>query len=401
LSVKHYFTVCVFAQIVHIADMSIENEDFRSPGQLILALLEKRAWTRRALAVVLEMDETAVNRIVADKRPVDAKLALILEEVFGIPAERFLGLQKTFELAQARIVAKSDPGRATRALLYGDLPIAEMIKRGWIDAESVRDTKKVEAELMRFFGANRAEDIEIVPHAAKKTAVSVEPTPAQLAWLYRVKQIASDMLVGPYSPQAVKTAVAKLHVLRDSPDAIAKVPRIMAECGIRFVLVESLTSAKIDGVCFWLNDRSPVIGMSLRFDRIDNFWFVLRHEIEHVLQLHGGTAVMLDAELEGDRAGTGPDVAEEERIANEAAQEFCVPQAMLDAFIERKAPFFSERDLVGFARVLKVHPGIVAGQLQRRTGRYDRFREHLAKVRTIIFPNAIKDGWGDVAPVEQ
>ncbi len=140
--------------------------------------------------------------------------------------------------------------------------------------------------------------------------------------------------------------------------------------------------------------------MSLRFDRVDNFWFVLRHEMEHVIRLHGLNKAMLDAELEGDRAGTGPDIDDDERLANEAAQEFCVPAVSLDAFIARKAPFFSERDLIGFARILKVHPGILAGQLQRRTGRYDRFREHLAKVREIIFPNAIKDGWGDVAPVE-
>ena len=108
---------------------------------------------------------------------------------------------------------------------------------------------------------------------------------------------------------------------------------------------------------------------------------------------------MLDAELEGERAGTGPNLSEEERDANAAAQEFCVPRQMLAAFIARKAPFFSERDLIGFARILKVHPGIVAGQLQHETKRYDRFRDHLVKVRSIISPNAIKDGWGDVAPV--
>jgi HTH-type transcriptional regulator / antitoxin HigA len=108
---------------------------------------------------------------------------------------------------------------------------------------------------------------------------------------------------------------------------------------------------------------------------------------------------MLDAELEGERAGTGPSVPEEERIANEAAAEFCVPKKMMDAFIARKAPFFSERDLIGFARTIKVHPGIVAGQLHYRTGRFDRFRNHLVKVRTIVAPNAITDGWGDVVPV--
>ena len=52
---------------------------------------------------------------------------------------------------------------------------------------------------------------------------------------------------------------------------------------------------------------------------------LLRHELEHVLQGHGKSAIMLDSELEGDRAGIGSDVVEEERIANEAAADFCVP----------------------------------------------------------------------------
>ncbi len=374
--------------------------NFKTPGQLITALLAEKGWTQRVLAIVLGMDETGINKLVADKRAVDANLALALEEVFCVPAERFLELQRSYELARARITARPDPGRATRAMLYGDLPIGEMIRRGWIVAENVRDTATIDAELARFFRANRVEDIEILPHAAKRTEVNTQATPAQLAWLYRVNQIARDMLVPPYSPAALKAALSKLKARMISAEGVADVPRILMDCGVRFVIVETLSSAKIDGVCFWLGDNAPVIGISLRYDRVDNFWFVLRHEIEHVLQRHGQGAAMLDAELEKERAGTGTDVAEEERIANQAAQDFCIPSATMDAFVARKAPFFSERDLVGFAKVVKVHPGIVAGQLQKRTGRYDRFRNHLVKVRDIISPNAMKDGWGDVAPVD-
>ena len=142
-----------------------------------------------------------------------------------------------------------------------------------------------------------------------------------------------------------------------------------------------------------------MIGMSLRYDRTDNFWFVLRDELEHVLEGHGQGAATLDAELEGAKAGTGPDLKEEERMANAAAAEFCVPQDKLQRFIERKSPFFRERDVVGFARTLGIHPGLIAGQLQHETGRYDLFRAHLSKIRDVVKPSATVDGWGDVAPV--
>jgi HTH-type transcriptional regulator/antitoxin HigA len=46
-----------------------------------------------------------------------------------------------------------------------------------------------------------------------------------------------------------------------------------------------------------------------------------------------------------------------------------------------------------------VHPALVAGQIQFKTGRYDLFRPHLVKIRDRVLPSAVVDGWGDVAPV--
>ncbi|WP_081505888.1 HigA family addiction module antitoxin [Azospirillum lipoferum] len=380
--------------------MTIDAAEYRTPGQLIEALLKDRGWTKRTLAIVLDVDESGITRIVSDKQSVSAAMALSLEEVFGVAAERFLELQKDYDLAKARIAARPDPGRKTRAHLFGGLPVAEMIKRCWIEADDIRDVPTVERSLAKFFGVDSPDQIEILPHAAKKTIVGPEVTSTQLAWLYRVRRIASELIVAPYTTQSGQEAVRRLSDLRRHPEDLRKVPRILNEAGIRFVLVETLPSAKIDGVCFWLNERSPVIGLSMRYDRIDNFWFVLRHEIEHVLQGHGKSAPILDAELEGEKAGVNSNIPEEERVANEAASNFCVPKKMIDAFVARKAPFFSEVDLLGFSKTINVHPGLVAGQLQRLTGRYDRFRNHLVKVRSFIAPSAIVDGWGDVAPVD-
>lgn len=377
----------------------VDQRSFRTPGQLILALLQERGWTKRTLAVVLGVSEATVTRITSDKQGVDARLSITLEELFGVPADQFMSLQMELDLAQARLVTQPDPDRANRALLYGDLPLSEMIERGWLHTESVRETDKVQRELMRFFGVNRLEDIEILPHAAKKTATSSVLTPAQIAWLYRVRSIAAEMPVRPYSRDRLKASLPKLKALMIAPEEARSVSRILLESGVRFVIVETLSLAKIDGVCFWLDDKSPVVGVSLRYDRIDNFWFVLRHEIEHVLQGHGKSAAILDAELEGERAGTGTAVAEEERIANKAAADFCVPTSQMDAFIARKAPLFSERDLRGFARLLNVHPGIVAGQLQRRTERYQIFRAHLTRIRSFVTSSAMVDGWGTVSPL--
>ncbi|MEW6405431.1 MAG: HigA family addiction module antitoxin [Chloroflexota bacterium] len=375
------------------------TETFRTPGQLIESLLAARCWSKRILAVILGVSESSLNKLIGGTQRVTADMALLLAEVFGVLPEEFLNLQQEYDLAQARIVARPDPKRSTRAHLFAGLPVPKMIKRGWLDANDIKDVSGVERALAKFFGVSSVNEIEILPHATKKTNTSAEVTPVQLAWIYRVKEIASEMIVARYSPATVRNAIPRLSNLLSAAEEARKAPRTLAECGIRYVIVESFPSAKIDGVCFWLNDLSPVIGMSIRFDRIDNFWFVLRHELEHVLQRHGQVAIMVDAELEGERAGTGPNVGEEERIANEAAANFCVPQKKLDSFIARKAPYFNEQDMLGMARTLQIHPGLIAGQLQHRTGRYNLFREHLVRIRHIVAPSAIVDGWGNIAPV--
>jgi HTH-type transcriptional regulator/antitoxin HigA len=134
-------------------------------------------------------------------------------------------------------------------------------------------------------------------------------------------------------------------------------------------------------------------------DRIDNFWFVLRHEIEHVLFRHGMAQEMIDQDLEGEGAGVSESIPEEERVANTAAAQFCVPQDKLDSFMARKHPFYYEKYVIGFARTLNVHPGLVVGQMQRRLDDHRYLKRHQVKTRHFVLPGAIADGWGQVASV--
>lgn len=378
-----------------------EGTDHRTPGQLLRDLLDQRGWNQGVLAAVLGRDNAVVHRLVSDKRPIDAEMALTLEGIFGVPAETFLDIQKRYDLSHARMVSRgTDPGLARRADLFGRLPVTDMIKRGWIAANDIRDPR-VESELARFFGVESPDEIEVLPFAAKRTDVYGEPSAAQLAWFHRVRRIAQEMLVGPYSEARLRSALPKLKKLMTAPEDSADVAPILMDCGIRFAIVETIGNAKIDGVAFWLHDGvAPVIGMSTRFDRIDNFWFVLRHEIDHILRGHGRGKVMLDSAPGADEPLEAT-VADEERVANESAAEFCVPQEQLRKFIAVKTPVFTERDIKGFAHLLRVHPGIVAGQLRHATKRNELFHKLLVKIRFAAVTKATVDGWGDVVPLTQ
>jgi HTH-type transcriptional regulator/antitoxin HigA len=153
------------------------------------------------------------------------------------------------------------------------------------------------------------------------------------------------------------------------PEDIRHVPRILAECGVRFAIIETLTNTEIDGVYFWLDAQSPLIGMTCCHDRIDNFWFVLGHEIEHLLNKDGQPDQLsydtVDIDLKPDTEG----LPEEEVLANVAASKFCTDQDALDSFVIRKYPYMSEKDTLGLTRRLQRHPGIVVGQLQFKMAR--------------------------------
>jgi HTH-type transcriptional regulator/antitoxin HigA len=131
--------------------------------------------------------------------------------------------------------------------------------------------------------------------------------------------------------------------------------------------------------------------MTLRFDRIDNFWFVLRHEIEHVLRGDGRDD---DAVIDSDIGEARDGLPECEVKANEAGANFCVPTDQLENFVARVQPYFSEQKVLNFAQRIKVHPGLVVGQLQRKLGRHDFLRKHQVKVRANVVSSADADGWG-------
>ena len=365
------------------------------PGAYIKEEMEARGWSQRDLAFILGISEQMVNPILNGKRGISPEMAKMLGEAFDVPAEFFANLQQAYDLSQART---PDPSVAVRRNMQTAYPVREMIKRGWIEQS---DTAMLEIQLTRFFNVSSPDEIPYFKHAAKKSSYEErEISPIQLAWLYRVRQIAKSISVPKYSSKALKDAVNNdLPQLLYGPDELGQVPRILAECGVRFILVEKLPSAKIDGVCFWLDAHSPVIGMSTQHDRIDNFWFVLRHEIEHALQAHGREShqEMVDADL--DVTGNAVSILEEERVANEAAANFCVPSDKLTSFMQRKHPFYYEKDVVAFSRVMHRHPGIVVGQIRRRLNRYDYLTRYLVKVRQHVLPTSTADGWGQVVPV--
>lgn len=103
------------------------------------------------MAVIIGLDRAELSRIVTGARAISPSLALLLEEALGIVADDLMMAQVRHDLAKARLSAIPDPERAKRMRLFGGLPVAEMMRRGWILVDDVRDVAAVESALVRFF----------------------------------------------------------------------------------------------------------------------------------------------------------------------------------------------------------------------------------------------------------
>lgn len=372
------------------------------PGIFIREELEARDWDQVDLAYILGMSPQQLSPLLNGKRDISVDMAAVLGDAFDVPAEFFANLQKLYDLNKAK---RPDPGVKTRANWVKTFPVREMIRRGWIE-----DTEAdlLDLQMMRFFATNKVSEIpfvgsgEVAAYAAKKTAYD-EITPVQLVWLHRVRVIGGTMDCPGYSKDMLVKILPSIRAHMNDKEDLSNIPHMLWNCGIRFVVVEPLDGAKIDGVCTWLEDQ-PVIGISTRLNRMDNLCFVIRHEIEHVLREDGKEFSYSHVDVfEPDR--NLDELPVEERQADNAAAEFLIPQDRLISFMARKGKFISERDVLAFAARHHIHPAVVIGQIQYRrhmagdTKAYSWLRKYMTGIREHFMDWEHRDGWGHVAPV--
>lgn len=363
------------------------------PGKQIRNFLDAKGWTQDDLAAVTGYSRQTVNGLIAGRNRVTPDMAVALAAALGSTAAEWLRWDAEHQLSLVQ-VATDDVGR--RARLYELAPISDMQKRGWIGNPS--DTDALVKEVDDFFGGSVEAGVSF-PIAARQSNPLDGFSPADKAWCFRAKQLAAQLLVAEFSEERVPAIAKKLRQLAAQPKEITRLADMLSYFGVRFVIVEPLPGARMDGAAFWVGGN-PVIAVSGRFDRIDAFWFVVFHELGHIVH---GDVFSADVDLvQGDEKG-GITISaasnEAEDRANFYAQDNLVPNDEMESFISRLSPLFSETAIVQFANRIRMHPGVIVGQLQRRKQiRYSAHRSFLVKVRSLVTATALTDGWGQGAP---
>lgn len=362
------------------------------PGDFIKEELEARGWTQEDLAEILGRNTRLVNEIITGKRGITPETAKGLGDVFGTGAQFWMNLESAYRLSQVR--SNNNPV-AHRATIYGKAPVRHMIKRRWLEPSD--NTEVLERRLLDFFQIKNLGEKPEFWAAARKSTSYETINPAQNAWLFRARHLTPALNASTFTETRFKQGLGRLRALLAEPQDIRQVPGVLAEHGIRLLIVEPLPQTRIDGACFWLNSRSPVVVLSLRYDRIDWFWHTLLHELGHVQNKDGldNKNIPFDADLVGEGGQSKDEKPEFEKAADRFAVEFLIPQGKLDDFVERTRPMYSKNRIISFATLMGVHPGIVVGQLQYRGEiSYGYHRDMLVKVRHIITEGALTDGWG-------
>lgn len=344
------------------------------PGKILSRELEARGWTQKDLAEITGRPIQTINEIVQAKKQITPETALDLGEAFGTSAEFWTNLETKYRLYLAR---KDDREQeiARKSQLYSLAPVSELIKRNWIQATDNLD--ELEQQICKFFGIA---SIAQTPKLVINFRCSQERDPeaiAQLSWAKQVENLAKPQTVGHFERDRLQATIPEILACAERPEDIAKVPDLLRSLGIYFVIVPHLSKTYLDGAAFYLEEH-PVVALTLRYDRIDSFWFTLMHELGHIVAGHQGSYL--------DDLGNLA-LTKEESEANQLASNWLIDSLALQDFVNKNQPQFSRNAIEQFAHSQKRHPGIILGRLHNdKLVPHKNLRALLIKVSLFLEP---------------
>jgi len=300
-----------------------------------------------------------VSEVLSGKRPLSLEMIRALEAGLGIPAK----------------VLIQKPNTGGQFQTWSDALVKAMDKLGYFGKASY-DGKNKDSLLSAFFGSSTGS----MQLAWRKTDQRISPRTdehALAAWAAYVERKASTISAPDYQDGTVTLEfmreILKLSVYKDGP---LRAQKMLKDNGIILIVTPHLPKTRVDGVTILHNKKKPIIGMSLRFDRIDNFWFTLLHELAHI-SLHLNQDSVFFDELED---GLGVDVNDTEAEADAMAQEAVIPAAKWEISPAKIIP--SPMAAQSLANELGIHVAVVAGYIRYKHQNYFYLKKIVSDTNT-------------------
>jgi HTH-type transcriptional regulator / antitoxin HigA len=340
--------------------------DLSHPGEILKEDLESLGWTQKDLAEIMGRPEQAISEIINGTKQITPETSIELGKALGQAPDYWLRLETNYRLELARGRA-TDDAISSRARAYSLLPVREVLKRGWLPPG-----KSLEERVCNFFELKSIWDEPALAASLRTAAHRGPEASAVTAWLRRVEVLAQDREVSTFDGSALKKALPDIAAMSVTTSDIADVPNRLAELGVTLMVVPHLSKSFLDGGTLWV-EGSPVVALTCRYNRVDNFWFTLMHELAHVVLGHTDTiAENLDDAVDSPR----------ERAANKLANQVLLDNRAYAEVTRSGSPNQMVKAALEVAERSQRHPGIVIGRLQHdQLLGYDRGRAYLDKVR--------------------
>lgn len=252
-------------------------------------------------------------------------------------------------------------------IVWSKLPYQEMIERNWFTvAKHEHPIVKVQEYFLRTAGPKFA----TAYHRKKLAGPSVPNEHALLAWQARILECARE-LENQSDIQDFRLDerwIPNLVSLTQRADGPKCASQLLAEHGITLVIERHLSGSYLDGAAMLNDSDKPIIGLTLRYDTLDNFWFVLFHEIGHIF-LHLFSGMRYDFFDEG--SNTSDDSVEQE--ADQFALNTLIPA---DEWDKCSSKFLLSNESVRHdAQTLNIAPCIIAGRIRKEQNNYSILSE--------------------------
>lgn len=254
-------------------------------GEHLADELEARGWTQADFAKILGRPEQFVSEIINGKKEVTRESASQIAAALGTSAEFWLNLQDSYLLwKQAKdpiLKATLDEVRL-RARLHELAPMSLLRNRGFITAS---DLESQAQQLMNLLGLATLDDEVAITFASRRSNADENTTTLQQSWVACVRARAKHLVTQPYSPEEFEALAKNLVSLARDAEGLRPFQNYFASTGVKLVYVEAFPGSKLDG-CAFMQDDSPVVGISGRGKRLDKVLFTILHEVAHILLGH-------------------------------------------------------------------------------------------------------------------
>ena len=331
------------------------------PVEAILFRMDQLGLTRQDIEQYIG-SQSKVSEVLNHKRQLSLAMIRALHEGLDIPVE---------------ILVREAPVRAAKKQIKKrDYPFAEMFKRNYFTGftGTPAQARLHKTELISTL-VSKIHDGQQKPALCRNSEKLVNEYALE-AWQARAMELADEQSIGIFErSRLTEEFLRRIIHLSVRPIGPIAVRTQLQNLGIAFIILPHLPQTYLDGACFMTPSGRPVIGMTLRHDRLDNFWFTLAHELAH-LYLHLDIKKAFFDDLDHQ---VTPDCTQVEQEADQFASDLLIPDNTWRAEGNAIMSDYSETVILSFADRLNIHPVIVAGRIRWETNNYSLFADLIKK----------------------